>query len=171
MTPNNDVPFGTSAMNFFKDRTLMTEFNSRTEDHSVTKSDRDSGAPKPAQPTRLIVVDDDEPFAFGISKLLERKGYNVRVATNGRQALEILTKATADVVITDIFMEEMEGLETIVQLRREHPHIRVIAMSGGSCTVGIDCLSLARSLGAKRVLQKPVTIDALEDAIRGLSCG
>lgn len=149
----------------------MTESNRRTEDHSVTKAEPDSGAPKSAPATRLIVVDDDEPFAFGIAKLLERKGYHVRVATNGRRALEILTKATADVVITDIFMDEMEGLETIVQLRREHPHIRVIAMSGGSCLVGFDCLSLARSLGAGRVLQKPVTIDALVEAVRSLPQG
>lgn len=117
---------------------------------------------------RLLVIDDDEPLAFGLAKLLERQGFNVRVANHGRRGFQILREHPVDLVITDIYMAEMEGLETIMQLRRERPQLPVIAMSGGSRRVGVDCLTMARGLGAGAVLEKPVAIADLLAAIRKL---
>jgi DNA-binding response OmpR family regulator len=127
-----------------------------------------AGPPGVHNAPSLLVIDDDEPLAFGLAKLLERQGFKVRVANHGRRGFQILRQNPVDLVITDIYMAEMEGLETIMQLRRERPRLPVIAMSGGSRRVGVDCLAMAKGLGAAEVLEKPVTIADLLAAIRKL---
>ena len=83
--------------------------------------------------------------------------------------LEILGREQADLVITDIFMEDMEGLETIVAIKDKYPQVLIMAMSGGSRFVGLDCLDAAQKLGATKVLQKPFSYDTLEKAIQELN--
>ncbi|HSY17225.1 MAG TPA: response regulator [Candidatus Acidoferrales bacterium] len=116
----------------------------------------------------ILIIDDDAPLAGGIQKLLVRNGYVVHVARNGKVGLALLEREPVDLVITDIFMEEMEGLETILAIRRLFPSIRLVAMSGGSTLVGLDCLDLAQALGAETVLRKPFAFDTLVDMIRKL---
>jgi len=116
----------------------------------------------------ILIIDDDAPLASGIQKLLVRNAYVVHVARNGRAGLALLESEPVDLVITDIFMEEMEGLETILAIRRLFPGIRLVAMSGGSTLVGLDCLDLAQALGAEKVLRKPFAFDVLVDTIQKL---
>jgi CheY-like chemotaxis protein len=71
-------------------------------------------------------------------------------------------------VITDILMPEQDGIETIAQLRREFPDVRIIAMSGASSMTGFDYLSVPRELGA-RILRKPFDISELVDLVRELA--
>jgi DNA-binding NtrC family response regulator len=111
--------------------------------------------------TTILIIDDDELLAFGLGKLLERHGYQTRIATHGRHGLQIVRSAAIDLVITDIYMAEMEGLETIIQLRRDHPELKVIAMSGGAPHMGTSALTMALKLGANEALDKPVRIDRL----------
>jgi len=113
----------------------------------------------------ILIIDDDAPLACGMQKLLVRNAYVVHVARNGKAGLALLEKEPVDLVITDIFMEEMEGLETILAIRQKHPGMRVVAMSGGSSVVGLDCLDLAVTLGAEMALKKPFAFDALVDTI------
>lgn len=72
------------------------------------------------------------------------------------------------VVITDIIMPRKEGLEVIMELRRRHPAIRLIAISGGGRTKSADFLQLAKKLGADAVLPKPLDIDQLEKTVRSV---
>ena len=117
----------------------------------------------------ILIIDDDEALANGMKKLLLRKGFVVYTATNGRLGLHLLEHGSIDLVITDIFMAEMEGLETIVALKQKFSNICIIAISGGSRVVGLDCLDLAKTLGADRILRKPVTLQALLETIQQLN--
>jgi len=101
--------------------------------------------------------------------LLERAGYDVSLATDGARALELQRAQPADVLITDLFMPEMDGLESIEQFRREFPSVKIIAMSGGGMRVrGAAYLATAEAAGAEAVLRKPFEIDALLNVLRRL---
>ncbi len=117
----------------------------------------------------ILIIDDDEALAKGMQKLLRRHGFAAHTAANGSAGLNFLNAEPVDLVITDIFMEKMEGLETIVALKHQHPQILLVAMSGGSKVVGLDCLPLATKLGAHRLLRKPIAIRTLLDTIQELN--
>jgi CheY-like chemotaxis protein len=114
---------------------------------------------------RVLVVDDNEPMRGFVEEALTRAGYEVLVAGDGGQAIEIFKQFPADLVLTDLFMPEKEGCETIVELRRLSPQLKIIAMSGGARN-GADCLPIARALGAQRTLSKPITTAELLEAVQ-----
>lgn len=115
----------------------------------------------------ILLVDDDEAFRSMLRRTLERAGYVVTEAADGRAALRALSGgATVDLVITDIIMPDMEGIETIRTLRRTHPELKVIAMSGGGRMQPHDYLEVAKAFGAVRVLEKPFENEDLFAAIR-----
>jgi len=105
---------------------------------------------------RILVI-DDEPLVreiFGI--ILKRAGHEVVIAANGSEAVAIHRDQPAHLVVTDILMPEMDGLETIEELRLRSPGLKIIAISGGSKICNVDLLSLATKYGASAVLRKPV---------------
>jgi CheY-like chemotaxis protein len=105
---------------------------------------------------RILLVDDDPLIHDTLSQLLAIQGHEVVGALNGRQALAQLRIHRIDVVVTDVLMPESDGLEVVQQVRRDHPDIAVIAISGGSARLpGGDALQLARTLGAHAILFKP----------------
>ena len=124
-----------------------------------------TGAPKPCGDQSILLIDDDVAGAQGMAKLLRRHGYTVLLAGNGVAALRWIAKEPIGLVITDIFMDEMDGLETIMKLRQRHVEVPIVAISGGSPSIPMDCLVLARSMGAASVLHKPVQIGMLLDVI------
>jgi CheY-like chemotaxis protein len=118
---------------------------------------------------RLLVVDDNEDMRQTMKRLLERLGYEVEIASNGARALEMQRQVAADVLITDIFMPDTDGLETINQFRTNFPHVRIIAMSGGGASIReADYLSTATVAGADAVLRKPFSKESLIEALQGL---
>ena len=119
--------------------------------------------------TRVLVVDDDPGLRTFLRMLLELAGYEVALAANGLDALEEQRKNPAAIILTDLFMPDVEGMETIVKLREEFPQARIIVMSGGGAYRGADYLSLARELGAARALKKPFAPQDLIDAMRQVS--
>jgi DNA-binding NtrC family response regulator len=126
----------------------------------------------PAEPTknpaaiRVLVVDDDAGVRNFLRMLLELEGYDVALARNGVEALEMQRQDPAAVIVTDLFMPEAEGIETIVRLRSEFPHAKIIVMSGGGAYRGADYLKVARELGAASTLKKPFAPQDLIDALR-----
>lgn len=108
-------------------------------------------------------MDDDAGVRQVLRGMLESAGYPVGLATNGKEALEILQTEPFDLIITDLVMPEQEGIETIQLLRRDYPAIRIIAMSGA---FGGDYLGIAGFLGAHRTLNKPIRIEAVLRTIR-----
>jgi DNA-binding response OmpR family regulator len=103
----------------------------------------------------ILLVDDDELLSESLKAALERKGYDVRLAANGRVGLAMFDEERPDVVVLDLFMPEMEGVETLRQLKKRHPAIPVYAITGGGSKELYDLLGLAEGLGAAGSLRKP----------------
>lgn len=104
---------------------------------------------------RVLVIEDDELVRETLESVFDRAGYRVAAVENGVAGTEWLKLNAADVVVTDIYMPEKEGIETIMQIRRDHPAIKIVAISGGGESGLLTVLSFAEKLGAKRVLRKP----------------
>lgn len=101
---------------------------------------------------KILLVDDDAVLRMALGNVLSRAGDDVVEAANGNLALEHVRNHGCHLVITDLIMPEKEGLETIIALRRTHPTVKIIALSGGA---GADqSLKMAQSLGAARTLNK-----------------
>jgi YesN/AraC family two-component response regulator len=110
---------------------------------------------------RVLVIDDEKLARLTLRKILERAGHQVAEASTGTQGIEVFRKQPFDLVITDIIMPDKEGIETIRELKRDFPDVKIIAMSGGGRTQNLDFLKLATQYGAKAVLAKPFSQDAL----------
>jgi len=121
---------------------------------------------------RILIIDDDVLVHSAIRNVLEYQGYVVSVATDGGAGLRKLETADFDLVIVDIFMPGMDGLETVRVLHRRLPNVPIIIMSGltfrtpsfGSVAVP-DFLSMALEFGAAYALHKPFAPEALLKAI------
>jgi CheY-like chemotaxis protein len=115
----------------------------------------------------ILVVDDEDQVRRLICETLERAGYHVTEARDGKEALHHYRLAPADLVIMDILMPDQDGLETTVALRRESPDVKIIVISGGSDMIGIlNYLDVAKMLGAHRTLQKPFEMKTLLEAVQ-----
>ncbi len=108
---------------------------------------------------RILLVDDSEDFLVVLREFLVRAGHEVCTASNGNEALEQVKIQTFDLLITDIVMPEREGLETITEMRKRVPALKIIAISGGGRLGAQDYLAAARVLGASATLAKPFVRD------------
>jgi DNA-binding NtrC family response regulator len=112
----------------------------------------------------ILIIDDDASVRAAIQQCLTKAGHTVVLAGHGREGMGVLRQATVDLVVTDLFMPEQEGLETITALRKQHPQLPIIAMSGGNLA-SEAMLSVARELGAREVIEKPFGLDRLLAAV------
>ena len=112
---------------------------------------------------RILVIDDEPEVRSLLKRILNSAGYEVALATDGRQAVDLFRDDPAHLVLTDLFMPHQEGLETIMQLRREFPEVAIIAMSGKAA--GGAMLPIAKKFGAAAVLEKPFAPQQLLDAV------
>lgn len=115
---------------------------------------------------RILVIDDDEQLRTLLGEILSRAGFEVVEARHGAEGLNLYRARPTDLVITDLIMPEKEGVETIVELRREFPTARIIAMSGGGRQTASDYLRIASQLGARRTISKPFSRQEILDAVR-----
>jgi CheY-like chemotaxis protein len=104
----------------------------------------------------ILVIDDEPAMREAIQKMLVRAGHQVTLASNGKEGLAFAAASPPDLVVTDVFMPEKDGIETTIALRKGFPNVKIIAVSGGGRTSNFDFLEIAKSLGAHAVLQKPV---------------
>lgn len=119
----------------------------------------------------VLVVDDDKCTRDIIRMMLVSKGFAVQVAVNGVDALKILKHHDFDLVITDLFMPEKDGIETIREIRSQRPDMKIIAISGGVGGVGQECLAITKYLGASATLRKPFDDVTLLGAINTVLYG
>ena len=117
---------------------------------------------------RILIIDDDVQILKMLRKMLELEGHEVVDATDGNKGLKLYREDPTDLVITDIVMPEKEGIETIVDLRREFPEAKIIAMSGGGHVEPEAYLHMAKGFGAQRTLTKPFGKEELVEAIGAL---
>jgi DNA-binding response OmpR family regulator len=115
------------------------------------------------------VVDDNEDLRGTVQALLQADGFEVAVAADGDAALAAHRLRPADVVITDLFMPDKDGIETIIELKKLYPSVKIIAMSGWTSTRGSDYLQVAREIGAAVTLQKPFDPQELSRVVRELT--
>ena len=101
----------------------------------------------------VIVADDDAALRQSLAEILTADGYFVRTAESGADALQKFEEAPSDLVVTDIFMPDMDGLELVLSLRRIDESVRILAMSGDNSNA--DYLHAAAEFGAACVLSKP----------------
>ena len=116
--------------------------------------------------TKILLVDDDDACAETLKDALTRFGYEVVRARNGREALELYDPETINLVLTDLFMPNMDGMELITRLEQLDPSVRIIAMSGGGMVTPGTCLPIAERLGAVKALAKPFPLETLRAAVR-----
>lgn len=110
----------------------------------------------------ILIIEDHASVRMLLARVLEDAGYQVYEATNGRQGLEQLRAQPANLVITDLDMPEMNGLDVILELTRAFLDVKVIAMSG----CGAEDLQKATLLGARQTFPKPLDLHALLQAVR-----
>lgn len=118
--------------------------------------------------SRILVVEDDQQVRELIVEMLTRGGHEVLVAEDGSAALRRFDSERVDLIITDLIMPEMEGMQTIRELRKRDPNVPLIAMSGGGRVNADDYLDTARLMGANHSLRKPFSRAALLDAVQEL---
>ncbi len=118
--------------------------------------------------TKILIIEDDELVRDYLVDVLVRAGFTVEAAADGKAGVESFQQQAADLVITDIIMPEKDGIETIMDLRRENPNLKVIAISGGGRSEPENYLHSARLLGADLTMKKPFTNKELLAAISGL---
>lgn len=116
---------------------------------------------------RVLLVDDNEELREALRRVLERSGYEVQLAADGAEALALQGSRPADVLVTDLFMPERDGFETIESFRARYPAVHIIAMSGDAhIRIQTDYLKVAREIGAQHVLRKPFNPDELLHALQ-----
>ena len=118
--------------------------------------------------SHILIIDDESQIRLMLRKLLESEGYTVTVASNGIEGIKCYNENPVDLIITDIFMPDKEGIETIIELKEKHPDIKIIAMSGGGRNATTAYLHMAKSLGANLTFEKPIRKEALLEGVRKL---
>jgi len=104
---------------------------------------------------KILIVEDDELVRQTMRHLLEGAGHIVEEACDGSSGLDAAIRVQPDLVLTDILMPSQDGIELILQLRRQQPEMRIVAISGGGKFGSSMFLDVARALGADDYLSKP----------------
>lgn len=113
--------------------------------------------------TRVLLVDDEEEFLSILAQRLEARDLNVSKATRGEDAVQIVDEKDFDVIILDLSMPGMDGLETLKEIKKRHPDAEIIMLTGhGTVQAGVE----AMKLGAEDFVEKPVDIKDLMEKIQ-----
>lgn len=114
----------------------------------------------------ILVIDDDRDMRETMRRIIESAGYQFLGADNGASGLKLFRDHDPDLVITDIYMPNKDGLETVREIRTLDPAARILAVSGGGSVGGLHYLAAAEIFGAVTSLQKPLRKQDLIDAIK-----
>ena len=119
----------------------------------------------------ILLIEDDTDLRKLLVKVLERERFRVLEAGDGIEAMQILDLDTPQLVITDIIMPDQDGIGTINLLKKKHPGIKIIAISGGGRMISEDYLNIARMLGAHYTFKKPFDNKEFVDKVKELLNG
>ena len=117
---------------------------------------------------RILLVDDNADLRQMLKEALELEGFAVQEASNGREALELQRRRPFPVLITDIFMPDADGFETIDSFRKEFPDTKIVVISGDARIAKGGYLKAAKLVGADATLAKPVEPQARIEVVRSL---
>jgi CheY-like chemotaxis protein len=116
----------------------------------------------------VLVIDDNEMIREALREMLSQAGYSILEAADGKSGIQIIAQHPIDLIITDLFMPEADGLEVIQYVRRQFPDVKIIAMSGGGSRGLVELLSVAQKMGAHKIFMKPFEWDDILGAIQEL---
>jgi len=128
----------------------MEEINNKTQKH------------------RILVIDDDIDLTHSLKELIEDNGISVEIAYNGSEGIIQHKKSPYNLIITDIVMPVMDGLEVIMWIKENSPSTKLLVVSGGGYFDSKDYLIMAKQLGADYVLQKPYELEKMQLIIKKL---
>ncbi len=118
---------------------------------------------------RILVIEDDAQVRDMLKEVIERSGHEVLLAQDGAAGLREFNLHGADLIVTDVVMPQIGGVDTIVAIKNLDPNAKIIAMSGGSADLSAEsCLEFAERIGADRVFNKPLDRKQLTNAINEL---
>ena len=117
---------------------------------------------------RILIIDDEPDLRSLLRDFLEPIGHHIEEAPTGDEGISVMRKSPIDLVITDIFMPDKDGIETILHLREAYPDVKIIAISGGGRVGTRDALDSALEFGAQRVFTKPLDGKKIVKAINDL---
>ena len=109
----------------------------------------------------VLIVEDDKELREMLKMSLQRRGFAVQAAENGKEAISHFKPSLTDLVVTDLIMPEEDGLKVVIKLRELKPAIKIIAISGGGKVGPGSYLNLAKALGADAIYSKPFSIKDL----------
>jgi len=115
---------------------------------------------------RILVVDDEEQIRTMLTYMLELEGYTVFSAKNGEEGLDLVGRLAFDLVITDMIMPVKDGLKFIMELVKDYPNLKILAISGGGAIKAERYLTMAGYLGDIATLEKPFKQDVLLELVR-----
>ncbi len=128
--------------------------------------------------SKILVIDDEEDVRVVLKKVLERAGYDVCVAADGKEGLQVLEEQGVDLVITDVIMPGIDGVATVQKIREKFLNTRIIVISGGGNVPPLEYephgvattafLASAKNAGADRTMTKPFDRQELIDVIKQL---
>lgn len=118
--------------------------------------------------TSVLVIEDELMIQNLLGRLFEMEGYEVLKASDGKKGLDVFREHHADLIITDIIMPEMDGLEVTRTVREEDPDVKIIAISGGGRDAPENYLAMAEIFGANKTFCKPIDRTELLAAARNL---
>lgn len=115
---------------------------------------------------RILIADDEEDLRALLSRALAVAGHEVQAAKDGNEALAVLRTLKVDLAIVDLYMPSKDGIETIMDIRRRYPDIKIIAITGSVPKTGAPILAMAQKLGAHLTLAKPFSVEELMTAVK-----
>jgi len=115
---------------------------------------------------RILIIDDEPQIRSMLTLMLERDGYEVVEAPDGVAGIKAYRQNPVDLIITDLIMPNKDGIGMIIDLKKEFPDVKIIAMSGGGLNKPDGYLKGAKKLGAACTLTKPIDREKLLDAVR-----
>ena len=110
---------------------------------------------------QILIIDDESQIRLVLKKMLVREGFSVISASDGKEGMKLFKKDVVDLVITDIIMPEKEGVEVIMELKKDYPDVPIIAISGGGQFSSKHYLDMAKLLGVNAIFDKPIYKDEL----------
>jgi two-component system, chemotaxis family, chemotaxis protein CheY len=117
---------------------------------------------------RVLIADDDAEVHILVRRVLHDLGHRVADAYDGAEALRLLESTPFDLVVADVYMGEVDGMELLVRIQQRGLRVPVLAISGGGYRFGEDVLKLASACGAAATLEKPFSAQPLRTMVERL---
>ena len=155
------------------DKKKQSESQEGTESPATAFTSPDSPARRQRGHARkgasILVIDDEESIRFVLHKALEHAGFVVRETSDGREGIEEYQRNPPDMVILDLLLPDIDGVDVMLELSWDYPDVKILAITGGSGP--LDFSEVAEKIGAIRVLKKPFDLDDLERQVNELLAG